>query len=175
MTFAVARTRDEALLYLELHPCEDCGAAETDWQYGLTEDDDGGLAGSYAAACPGCGAEREYLFGLPEREAAGDWPNFGGPEPSEVVDAGQWLEIADLNAGAVPENDTAAANRALSVARAAVEEVIKFVPEGRTEVPEDAFWTDASRRVRDSEPGRFRLDRLMMVRDTYRTLALEER
>ncbi len=175
MTFAVARTRDEALLYLELHPCEDCGSADADWQYGLTEDDDGGLAGSYAAVCPGCGAEREYLFGLPDRETAGDWPNFGGPEPSEVLDAGQWMEVADLNAGAVPENDAAAATRALSVARAAVEEVIKFVPEGHAEVPGDAFWTDAGRRARDAEPGRFRLDRLMVVRDTYRTLALEER
>jgi hypothetical protein len=175
MPFAVARTRDEAHLYLELHPCEDCGTADADWQYGLTEDDEGGLASSYAAICPGCGAEREYLFGLPQQQTAGDWPHFGGPEPSEVLDAGQWLEVADLGARAVPDDGRAAATRVLSVARAAVEEVIKFVPAGTAEVPEDAFWTDAGRRVRDAEPGRFRLDRLLVVRDTYRSLALEGR
>jgi hypothetical protein len=175
MPFAVARTRDEAHLYLELHPCEDCGTADADWQYGLTEDDEGGLASSYAAVCPGCGAEREYLFGLPQQQTAGDWPHFGGPEPSEVLDAGQWLEVADLSASAVPENDRVAATRVLSVAQAAVEEVIKFVPAGTAEVPEDAFWTDTGRRVRDAEPGRFRLDRLLVVRDTYRSLALEGR
>lgn len=174
MPFAVARTRDEAHLYLELNPCEDCGSIATEWEHGLTEVG-GELAISYAGMCSGCGAEREYLFGLPQQQTAGDWPHFGGPEPSEVLDAGQWLEVADLSASAVPENDRAAATRVMSVARAAVEEVIKFVPAGTAEVPEDAFWTDAGRRVRDAEPGRFRLDRLLVVRDTYRSLALEGR
>jgi hypothetical protein len=175
MPFAVARTRDEAHLYLELHPCEDCGSVDTEWEHGLAEAD-GELVSSYVGVCPGCGMEREYLFGLPEKEtAAGAFPTFGGPEPSELLDAGQWLEVADLSASDVPAGDRAAAARVLSVARAAVEEVLKFIPAGRAEVPDDAFWTDEGRRVRDAEPGRFRLDRLLVIRDTYRTLALEGR
>lgn len=175
MPFAVARTRDEAYLYLELHPCPDCGTVAAEWDYGIAEEEDGELVNSYATVCTGCGAQREYLFGIPERETAGEFPNFGGPEPSEVIDPGQWLEVADRSAGAVPVDDAEAATRVLSVASAAVEEVLKFVPEGLAEVPQDEFWTDEGRRVYDAEPGRFRMDRLLVVRDTYRTLALEGR
>jgi hypothetical protein len=138
MPFAVARTRDEAMLYLELHPCEDCGSVETDWEHGL-EEFDGELAISYAGRCTSCGAERYYQFGLPERETiTGVFPNFGGAEASELLDAGEWLRVADLSASEVPADDRAAAVRVLSVAQAAVEEVLKFIPPGRDEVPEDA-------------------------------------
>ena len=34
MAFAVARTRDEAHLYLELQPCPDCGSIEAPWEHG---------------------------------------------------------------------------------------------------------------------------------------------
>ena len=56
---------------------------------------------------------------------------------------------------------------------AAVDEVVKFVPAGQDAVPEDEFWTPEGRAVRDAEPGRFRLDRLLVVRDTYRDLVRE--
>jgi hypothetical protein len=173
MRFAVARTRDEALLYLELHPCDECGSVEAEWEHGL-EEFDGELAISYAGVCSSCGAERFYQFGVPERETiTGAFPNFGGPEPSELLDAGEWLRVADLAASEVPVGDRDAAARVLSVAQAAVEEVLKFIPRGVDEVPADAFWTDDGRQVRDDEPGRFRLDRLLVVRDTYRQLARE--
>lgn len=172
MTFAVARTRDEAHLYLELHPCPDCGAAEAPWQQSLVEID-GVLTTSYATTCPGCGAEREYLFGLPPRETPPvSWPTFGGVEPSELLDAGQWLAVSDEAAGNVP-TDRLEAGRALAIARAAVEEVIKFVPPGQDAVPEDEFWTPEGREVRDADPDRFRLDRLLVVRDTYHELVRE--
>jgi hypothetical protein len=173
MPFAVARTRDEALLYLELHPCETCGSVETEWEHGL-EEFDGELAISYVGTCTDCGAERFYQFGVPARETiTGTFPNFGGPEASELLDAGEWLRVADLSASEVPVNDRPAAERVLSVAAAAVEEVLKFIPPGQDEVPADAFWTDEGRQVRDVEPGRFRLDRLLVVRDTYRQFARE--
>ena len=164
--YAIARTDDEALLYLELHPCPDCDSVDTPWQQGLA-DDEGELVISYAGVCSGCGAEREYLFGLPEREWIAPFPNFGGPEPSDLLDAGQWLQIADVTAGSVPD-DEAEAGLALSLARAAVEEVIKFIPAGSLTVPDEAFWTDEGRDVRAAEPGRFRLERLLVVRDSYR-------
>jgi hypothetical protein len=173
MPFAVARTRDEALLYLELNPCEDCGSSAARWEQGLTVAD-GELATGYVGICPGCGIEREFLFGLPEREtAAGSFPTFGGPEPSELVDAGQWLQVADDAAGDVPVDDQAEAARLLAIARAAVEEVVKFIPQGRDAVPDEAFWTEDGLRVRDTEPGRFRLERLLVVRDTYRDLGTD--
>ncbi|WP_432935711.1 hypothetical protein ACQPXM_21410 [Kribbella sp. CA-253562] len=168
--YAIARTNDETLLFLELHPCPDCGSIETPWEHGLA-DEDGELVISYAGVCPGCGAEREYRFGLPEREAPlRPFPNFGGPEPSELLDAGQWMTVADSAAASVPVDAPAGDEQArtvMAIARAAVEEVIKFVPPDADAVPDDAFWTDQGRAVRDAEPGRFRIDRLLVVRDSY--------
>ena len=167
-SYAIARTRDEVLLYLELHPCLDCGTVETSWEDGLAQVDDE-LVITYAGSCPGCGAEREYLFGLPQRETPGDFPNFGGPEPSELLDAGQWLAVADRAAGSVAVDDRSeVAEAVMAIARAAVAEVVKFIPPGADVVPEDAFWTCAGRDIREAEPGRFRLERLLVVRDSYR-------
>ncbi|MEU8221696.1 hypothetical protein [Kribbella sp. NPDC048915] len=169
MAFAVARTRDEARLYLELHPCPDCGSVDAPWEQALVEVD-GEIASSYAAICPGCSAEREYLFGVPARETpVRGWPTFGGPEPSEVLDAGQWLDVADTAASAVPA-DRVEADRVLAIAEAAVGEVIKFVPSGADAVPADEFWTPQGQAVLAAEPGRFRLDRLLLARDTYARL-----
>ncbi|WP_405140149.1 hypothetical protein OG589_25115 [Sphaerisporangium sp. NBC_01403] len=173
MPFSVARTRDEAHLYLDLNPCEECGSADTTWENGVV-DVDGEPSACYAGECEGCGAEREFLFGLPARETApSGFPTFGGPEPSELLDAGEWLWVADLTAGDVPAGDADAARRALSIATAAVEEVVKFIPPGEREVPGDAFWSDRGQQVRAAEPGRFQLERLLIVRDTYRRLSAE--
>jgi hypothetical protein len=168
MAFAVARTPDEAHLYVELTPCEDCGALATEWSQGLTSVDSD-LAVSYVGACPGCGAGREFLFGMPEQETPpGPFPTFGGDEPSEIFDAGQWMAIADNAAGGVPVDDATEADRRLALARAAVDEVVKFIPAGEHVVPDDAFWTEEGSRIRADEPGRFRLERLLVVRDSYR-------
>jgi hypothetical protein len=82
------------------------------------------------------------------------------------------MAVADQAAGNVPV-DPAEAQIALSIARAAVGEVIKFVPPGQDVVPADEFWTPQGRRVFDAEPGRFRLDRLLVVHDTYQELVRE--
>ncbi|MFC5834256.1 hypothetical protein [Nonomuraea insulae] len=171
MTFAVARTRDEAHLYLDLHPCP-CGSVDTTWRSGLVSAD-GGPANRYSGTCGGCGAEREYVFGLPERPVMpSGYPTFGGEEPSQLLDAGEWLWVADLTAGNVPVDDEAEARRTLAVATAAVEEVVKFIPPGADAVPDDGFWSRRGQEVRTAEPGRFELDRLLIVRDTYRDLVV---
>ncbi|GAA1512248.1 hypothetical protein GCM10009677_51550 [Sphaerisporangium rubeum] len=168
--FPVARTRDEAHLYLDLHPCAACGSVDVTWQDALVTSG-GSAATRYSGICPGCGAAREYVFASPRREVvAAGFPVFGGPEPSRLLDAGEWLWVADLTAGNVPAGDPVAARRALAVAAAAVEEVVKFIPPGADRVPDEAFWSDRGRRVRAAEPGRFQVDRLLVVRDTYREL-----
>lgn len=170
MAFAVARTRDEAQLYLELTPCPDCGATDAPWEHSLVEID-GELTTSYAGICAGCQAEREYLFGLPARETpVQGWPTFGGQEPSELLDPGQWMNVAD-NAASAASLEPIEARTALDIARAAVEEVIKFVPPGSDAVPPEEFWTPEGLSVWEAEPGSFRLDRLLVKRDTYRAPA----
>ncbi|MEV8633410.1 hypothetical protein AB0395_17285 [Streptosporangium sp. NPDC051023] len=170
MPFSVARSGDEAHLYLDLHPCV-CGSADTAW-----ESERGSVDGEpvtrYSGTCPGCGAEREFLFGLPEREVPPvRFPTFGGREPSQLLDAGEWMWVADLTAGNVPADEPREAEQAPAIALAAVEEVIKFIPPGEDEVPERAFWSDRGRRMRDAEASRFVLDRLLIVRNTYRDAA----
>ena len=173
MKFAVARARDEAHLYLDLHPCKECGSAETEWERGLVSVE-GALADRYWGVCDGCGAAREFLFGLPERPVMpSGYPTFGGKEPSQLLDAGEWLWVSDLTAGNVPAGDRAEAHRVLSVAAAAVDEVVKFIPPGLDEVPDGGFWSERGKEMRLAESGRFQLDRLLVVRDTYRELAAE--
>ncbi|NUR96899.1 MAG: hypothetical protein HOV67_16760 [Kribbellaceae bacterium] len=157
--YAIARTAAEAALYLELSPCPDCGSTETDWQDQQTAE-----VLTCSGICEGCGAFREYLFSRPLHPYEG----FGGAEPSELIDAGQWLEFADGVAGQVAVGDLSdEAVEAMAVARQAVEEVVKFVPPTADAVPDEAFWTDAGRAVRALDPGRFRLERLLVIRDSY--------
>src|SRR5947208_607578 len=164
MPFAVARTRDEAHLYLDLHPCEDCGSVDTAWDSALV-DVGGELANRYAGTCARCGRQREYLFGLPERETVPvGFPTFGGPEPSQLVDAGQWLWVADLSAEGAAE-DPEEARGTLAIAIAALEEILKFMGAGAERVPERAFWSETGRRVRDQDPARFIRARLVEQRE----------
>ncbi|TDW22804.1 hypothetical protein [Kribbella kalugense] len=154
--YAIARTSTEVSLYLDLIPCPDCGSDQADWQE---------EAFTYTGECVGCGAQREYTFSPPEHAIR---DTFGGPEPSELIDAGQWLAVADRIAGEVAVNDRSeGALTAMALARQAVEEVLKFIPPSQDTVPDEAFWTDAGRAERELDPGRFRLDRLLVVRDSY--------
>jgi hypothetical protein len=165
MTLPIARTRDEARLFLDLTPC-DCGSTDADWQHG-TGLVDGELASCYDATCMDCGADREYCFGLPPTETGGDFPNFGGPEPSQLLDPGRWLALADQLASMLPPNDPQSSAQALTIAAACVAETMKFIPPGERAVPEQAFWTGTGRRLYDEEPGRFQRDRLRIVLETY--------
>jgi hypothetical protein len=162
----IARTRDEAYLYLDLLPCAECGSVETEWQHGLAQVD-GELVAAYDGVCEKCAAPREYLFRLPEREHAGGSPNLGGPEPSQLLDPGQWLDLADRLMSAVPSDDPTTADEKARYAVAAIGEVLKFAPAGTDAVPPERFWSEEGRQVYDQQPGRFRRDRLQVVLETY--------
>lgn len=164
----VARTRDEARLYLDLTACA-CGTFDADWQHG-TGLMDGELVSVYATTCPECAAEREYTFALPEHETPGDYPNFGGTEPSELIDAGRWLALADQLAGTLPANDLETVTQALQLAAAAVAEVIKFIPPAATAVPASAFWTAEGQATHTTDPARFTRPRLQVTQATYTRL-----
>jgi len=171
MTPVLARTTAEAHLYMDLEPCAVCGGR------GLSPDSsvvlvDGRLCSRYAGACPHCRTRREFTFLLPEQILLplAEAVVFGGPEPSELLDPGQWLAVADLAAAGDP--DGTPANRTdLLYAAAALDEVLKFVPPGAVEVPAGAVRTGQGHEVYDREPGRFRRDRLAAVAQAYRDLA----
>lgn len=170
MTLPIARTRDEAHLYMDLHPCG-CGSMETDWDSALLSAE-GGIARAYHGTCSDCGREREFVFAVaPKIVIPSGWPTFGGDEPSRLLDAGDWLSVADMTAGSLPADDADETRRQLNVATKAMEEIMKFIPDGAEEVPGEAFWSERGLEVRNADPGRFRLDRLRAIRDAYRDMA----
>jgi hypothetical protein len=182
VTLPAARTRDEANLYLDLHPCDRCGSVDVTWESSLVSDG-GAQAQRYHGICAGCGTPREFVFAVPAQEAphkTGD-VNFGGPEPSQLLDPGEWLLVAELFAqeatvpDGVPHGSPAyqQARESLAVAIAAMDEVLKFVPASTNTVPESAFCSARGRASLEREPGRFHRRRLLIVRDSYeRSLAM---
>jgi hypothetical protein len=160
-----ARTNSEAHLYMDLHACA-CGDIEFERQSAVMTDGDA-LCSRYAGPCRSCGAVRTFIFELPEaiRPIRGDGVDFGGSDPSRLLDPGEWLAVADYYAKLDPGT-----RDDLDIARAAIEEVLKFVPVGAERVPDDAFRTERGRAVRDAEPGRFRRARLEAVLGAYRDL-----
>jgi hypothetical protein len=87
-------------------------------------------------------------------------PAFGGPEPSQLIDPGEFLAAAERSAGQVPDDaptrpthERIVAKRELGIAIAALEEVLKFIPEGKERVPPECF--NGTRPVYDADPTRF--------------------
>jgi hypothetical protein len=101
---------------------------------------------------------------------------FGGSKCSEILDAGQFLAVADTAARMVACD----ANRLDGIGRvrartlllravAALEEVLKFVPPGGDRVPVESLRSAAGRELYMAEPGRFRKSRLEVVLGVYQT------
>ena len=164
----VARTRDEAHLYMDLHGCPQCGSVDVVWAEGLV-DEDGVTGRRYDGVCPGCGARREFVFALPERPTPprpGEQVTFGAHgDPSALFDAGQWLAIADMMAFAagldVPAEER---QESLTIAVACLDEILKFLPDGSDEAPASAFWSGDGRTERERDPGRFLREALLRYR-----------
>lgn len=174
-----ARTPAEAQLAVSLTPCS-CGASDVTTQNTLLVID-GVFVQHYSGDCR-CGKPREFAFRLPNDPLAsppGEF-RFGDGRPSQLLDPGVWLAVADRYARSVPADVTGAdaatrraARQTMVRAVAAMDEVLAFLPPGADTVPADAFSSPAGRQVRDREPGRFHRRRLEVVRDTYRQIVAE--
>ncbi len=164
---------------MDLHPCE-CGEGNFDRASSVIEVD-GDLASRYAGICNGCAKVREFVFAVPE-DIQLPIPGsvvFGDGSPSQLIDPGEWLFVADRYARVAPGRTTPGTEEArlarqqVATAAAAMDEVLAFVPEGADAVPYEAVRTDRGRSVYDEQPGRFYSDRLTVVRDTYRQIVAE--
>ena len=176
----LARSNEEVHLFLDLNPC-DCGGEDAARDSAVSLDGDRWLV-RYTCICARCGRQREVVFrqpASPARPAVGGWSV--GDEPSQLLDAGEWLWVSDMFAGAPAEVDgldreeAARAREDLAAAGGALDEVVKFLPAGADEVPDSAFWTERGRQVWQAEPGRFRRERLAAVRDRYHALLADQR
>jgi hypothetical protein len=152
-----ARTNAEAHMYMDLHPCP-CGENEFERRSAVVNEQ-GVLCSRYAGACPRCGTARMFLCEIPEaiRPVVADHIEYGGDDPSRIIDAGEWMMIARVHLRPELAPQT---RRELAIAHAALKEVKKFLPSGWGQpldegVPDDAFWTARGRAVRDADPDRF--------------------
>jgi hypothetical protein len=177
----LARTSTEAHLYLDLHPCE-CGESSLPWASSVIELDEEDLGSRYDGPCPSCGTHREFTFRLPA-ELVLPKPGqivYGDSTPSELLDPGEWMWVADRYSGSVKadtsgldEAERLQARMRVSAAAAAMDEVLKFVPIGADWVPPEMFRTEVGRAMYDDMSGRFDRPRLEVVRDTYRQIIEE--
>jgi hypothetical protein len=92
----LAHSSLEAHLYMGLHPCS-CGDARFRRGSTLSELPNGDLLRRYAGRCARCGTDRRFEFRLPARppEPGSDEIRYGDALPSELIDAGEWLWVAD--------------------------------------------------------------------------------
>ena len=169
MVLPVSRTSAEAHLYMDLHGCT-CGESAFARDSAVIALDDGDLARRYSGACAGCGTEREFIFRLPATPSADN--------PSELIDPGEWLAVSDAYASQAPAEPAGLSaeqirrgHAAVARAASALDEVLKFIPEGAEEVPASAFFSDRGREIYAREPGRFRKVRLAAVREAYAEMA----
>lgn len=173
----LARSSLEAHLYMDLHPCA-CGGVQFDRGSTLAQLPSGELVRRYAGRCAQCGAERRFEFRLPDQplEPGPGEVRYGDDHPSELLDAGEWLWVADTYARTVPaqphllaEPGREQARIRLASAAAAMDEAIRLIPPGADSVPAGAIRSQVGATLYQREPGRFRAARLAAVRDAYRS------
>lgn len=163
-----ARTRAEAQLYMSLNPCV-CGEPDFDRDVDVVQVEAPRVL-RYSGFCARCGRPREFFFELAERPPG---RADGAAGPSSLIDAGEWLLISDLfhdslrelaESDDITDVSASAVYDALRTAATAIDEVLAFVPDGATRVPDEAFWTDRGLAVRHAVPERFGLDQLTAAR-----------
>lgn len=167
----LARTFTEAGLYLTYQPCRVCGLASLDVG-GFTFETVGGYELDVIdTTCVNCGDQDEHQVRLPlhQVESTGGHLRFGGPEPSELFDPGDWLLLSGAVLAEVPEDglDRLSADqrshyrKQVDAAISAVEEALKFLEDGEAAIPSDSFWSDAGYELYLKQPELFRRDRLL--------------
>ena len=141
----VARSSLECRLFIELDVCP-CGQTPGELAHRLISRDER-LVALYEGSCAGCGRSLAYAFPLANEIVAAD--KFGGMDPSQLIDAGQFLResvcaVRRVVATPAPQN-----LYWLGRAIACLEEVLKWIPEGEDGPPASAFFTEDGRRFSD--------------------------
>lgn len=140
------RTVKEEHLYMDLNPCV-CGSIKRlAHQRLITLDDQATLASRFAWTCA-CGRARCFTFVLPEDPSYTTLPGYGGPEPSLILDPGQFLAVSNRHAGRALSSlkRKAGKKRAASEMQEAIwalEEVLKFIgPKPLDTPPIEVMWS----------------------------------
>ena len=158
---------------MDLQPCPGCGVQGFEWEEHLTEERPDAVVAIYRGACLECGTGREFEFELIAGATAE--LSFGGPQPSRIIDPGQFFALAREAAALVPASPAQCApaelpdaREAIAMAVSAIDEVAKFVPADGDSIPSDAFTSEVGRAVYAADPMQFRRARIDAVSAAYR-------
>jgi hypothetical protein len=167
MNYPFARTREEVYVHLANQPCGVCGVGTLEVRgVAVGRDEQGRRLRTFTTVCGQCGDTRDHSFRFPEEEppplAERDVNRrFGGPEPSELLDPGQWLAVADRLLADAPQSVAGLTDAErleladrVEFAAAALEEVLKFMGEG-DRIDPHAFWSDLGHRLQLTAAWRF--------------------
>ncbi len=130
-----ARSQNEVVLYMQEHPCGQCGTPPRLEELRLQPT---ALAGGlvmreYTGSCRRCGHALDYRF-----EGPVSWPDispfaYGGDEPSQIIPQARFLALAEEADGEVPDDPSSlepdaffAAGYRLAEAIALYDEAAKF-------------------------------------------------
>lgn len=168
MIAPLARTPAEANLYMDIKACPACGGNGFSGT-SVVMLQDGEVYERHTGTCAECGSPREFVFRMPpEQQLRLGEADFGGPEPSELLDPGEWMTVADVVAG----REGGASKEDLAYAAAAVDEAIKFVPAGADEIPSFAFHSPVGRDAYARMPARYTRGRLTAIATALREAAV---
>ena len=155
-----ALSLDEVGCFLAVTPCPHCHTGP------LTLD----TPNESTVTCQSCKATLtlDYTIEYPLPDDTNPSIPYINPtdEPSQVVDLNQWLGLAYLHAEAAASHRVSSAehhSRQLWAA-ACLTEALKFYPKDADHPPEDACWTETSRRALAEHPNSFSREILMGMR-----------
>lgn len=172
-----ARSSLEAHLYMDLHPCECGGSGGFERRHHLEQQGED-LVTVYEGACRACGRDRRFAFVMDE-EIPPPPPAYGGDRPSEIIDPGEFADVAfrygrwaSLGALNAPRSERYKYRAAMLTALAAEEEVLKFIPDGQDAVPASAFTSERGRAIYEKDRENFSRDILEIgLAASHRALA----
>jgi hypothetical protein len=163
----LARTPAEANLYMDIKACPACGGNGFQGT-SVVMLQDGQVYERHTGTCEECGSPREFVFRMPvELELRLGAADFGGPEPSELLDPGEWMTVAEVAA----DREGGASKEDLEYAAAAAEEVLKFLPPDADEIPATAFHSPVGRDAYARMPERYTRGRLTAIATALREAA----
>ncbi len=167
-----AHSRAEAHLYLTVTPCPNCSAGP--WE--ITAEQENAETAQpnrvLLARCVHCRTEKKFLFDLSDQPEAqsDDSPTSSvelinsTPDPSRIIDLGQWMSLFYLHVEAAAAAGRADARRVGFQAAQCLDEALKFYTEDDELPPKSAFFVASSRQAFAEHPEKFARQRLRDMR-----------
>lgn len=158
----------EAHMYLKVTPCPNCSRGP--WE--ITSEQPPTESLTLLARCLHCRTEKKFLFECagapPGPEDSPDLPIElinPTPEPSRIIDLGQWLSLFYMLVEKASSTGGAESRRGGFQAAQCLDEALKFYTEDDELPPTSAFFVKASRQAFAEHPEKFARQRLRDMRN----------